>query len=242
MTEDDWEKRYTAAIARNITSIREHSGMTLNQFADACDRMVGIPGSFRANTMQALFAGKRKNIAAAELAVFAKVLGVPIVALLVPVLDGGNMANVLRGEVDTLAAWHEAVGSGTPASSSETSARVVHALDEFASFDRALAEFRNVTFATAFLHSDYAGNVTVQDSPEALLGQAIVALTECRHFLKGFDERGVTVDEADPVIKWCRQLNPKYLTFETLSEYGNLLYRIASGEEAYDAPPPDPAQ
>lgn len=220
MTDADREKRYTYAVARNIAEIREREGLTIEQFARRCDGVAGEPGRFKPNTLQALFAGKRKNITAYELAVFSKALGVPLVALLAPILNGGSFASVAHKDVSSFHAWQRVTGIGLRLGDSITSFEVAHENDQIVAFANSINELRTCIYASGYLHADYHGGVTVMEEHDVLERTAVVALTTCRYLLSGFDRRGFSVDEDDIAIKWCRALDPKELTISVMTELG----------------------
>ncbi|TFD80303.1 hypothetical protein E3T54_03485 [Cryobacterium sp. Sr8] len=81
---DDWEVRFTKQVVRNVARYRDLRGLTTEQLAAGCSEVFGEPGKVKGNTLNGLFAGKRKNIGIAELLVFAQALNVPPIALVLP--------------------------------------------------------------------------------------------------------------------------------------------------------------
>lgn len=87
---DDWETRLTKQVARTVNHYRRASGLTTKLFAEMCnielrDNHAGPSQEVRPTTLNNLFAGKRKTIGLGEIMLFARVLGVPPVALMTPV-------------------------------------------------------------------------------------------------------------------------------------------------------------
>lgn len=85
---DDWEVRFTKQIVRTIAHYRDLRGLTTEQLAVKCSEAYGEPGKVKGNTLNGLFAGKRKSIGVAELLVFARALEVPPIFLFLPMATG----------------------------------------------------------------------------------------------------------------------------------------------------------
>lgn len=113
MTADAWEKAFTHVIVRNLAAVRDDVGLTIDQLAKRCDEVVGEAGRFKPNTLQGLFAGKRKNVTYAELVVFAQALGLPVAALLVPVLTSEPVPMPGGSELTPTEWWAELALSTT---------------------------------------------------------------------------------------------------------------------------------
>lgn len=87
---DDWETRLTKQVARTVNHYRRATGLTTRMFAELCN--IELRGNrdatwqeIKPTTLNNLFAGKRKSIGLGEIMLFARVLGVPPVALMTPV-------------------------------------------------------------------------------------------------------------------------------------------------------------
>ncbi|MDJ0337621.1 helix-turn-helix transcriptional regulator [Cryobacterium sp. PH31-O1] len=88
---DDWEVRFTKGIVRTIAHYRDLRGLTTEQLAAKCSEALGEPGKIKGNTLNGLFAGKRKSIGMAEMLVFARALDVPPIFLMLPMATGDDV-------------------------------------------------------------------------------------------------------------------------------------------------------
>lgn len=231
MTADEWETRYTRVIVRNLSKLRENAGYTIEQFARRCDEVVGEPGRFKPNTLQALFAGKRKNVSISEAEVFAEALRIPLAAILVPIATGESLPTPRGDHRSAFGAWQHLTGEGMT-SSTDAAAEVFHELGGVSSFGRALSDLRSDLFAFRYFDPDYAGAVKVITPRGVLLEQVRGALRLCSASLRQFDRAGFTVDEDDPLVLWARHTNADYLTEEALVDFARRLVKYYDDEDA----------
>jgi transcriptional regulator with XRE-family HTH domain len=94
---DDWEIRFTKQIVRTIARYRDLRGLTTEQLAARCSEAYGEPGKVKGNTLNGLFAGKRKSIGVAEILIFAQALEVTPIFLMLPIA-GGDEVEIQPGE------------------------------------------------------------------------------------------------------------------------------------------------
>ncbi|MFI1740865.1 helix-turn-helix domain-containing protein [Streptomyces sioyaensis] len=94
MTEHDWQGRLTQQVADAVRDYRKLRGLSAQGLADACAALGhAIPRTSIAN----LENGRRSGVEIAELLVFAKALGVPPIALILPIGMAGSV-EVLPGQ------------------------------------------------------------------------------------------------------------------------------------------------
>jgi hypothetical protein len=108
---DDWGTRLTKQIARTVNHYRREMGLTTSALAILCNIAIRDDENsdeIKATTLNNLFAGKRKSISVDEVIMFARVLGVPPVALIVP-LGVENSSEAWPGQYTAIGTAFDAV-------------------------------------------------------------------------------------------------------------------------------------
>lgn len=222
MTSEEWEQAFTAAVVATVSRMRIDAGLTIEQFARECDRVVGDSGRFKPNTMQALFAGKRKSVTTSELVVFAGALDVPLLSLLIP--DGSQRLPAPGGsQLAPLDVWTLAVGTGQ-SSPSEHGAYARHELDVLGELARTVTELRSSLSAYYYLDQQNEGTIKVGTPRVALVEEIRGALRDCKVALSSQPD---LAGHEDPVIEWARHANPSRLTDETLTAIARVFHEAA---------------
>ncbi|WP_144797730.1 hypothetical protein [Microbacterium paludicola] len=207
MPSDAWEIAFTQVIVRNIAAAREDAGLTIEQFARRCDEVVGEPGRFKSNTMQGLFAGKRKNVTYAELIVFATALDLKLESLLLPVLTGELLPLPDGRELTVLEAWTH-VSEVADKEAGERTTRIPKARVRSRLVRRAARQQAELYKTLRAL----GGLVLETSYSEPLITRARFGVTVCQNDLRELDRVGIQVNESDPIIAWCRSVDPDSLS------------------------------
>jgi transcriptional regulator with XRE-family HTH domain len=220
MTADEWESAFTQVIVRNLAAAREDAGLTIEQFAGRCDAVVGEKGRFKPNTLQGLFAGKRKNLSYAELAVFAAALDLRLESLLIPVLTGELVPLPDGRQLTPIEMWayiSEVAAKptyGTPAGEKIPKARVRSRL-----IRRAAQQHKELSQSLSFLSSD----ISHPEYAERSLARARLGVQVCRADLDELDRGHIPVDESDPLTRFLRTVDLEFLTDDELLAIGRRL-------------------
>ena len=86
---DDWSVRLTKQTFRTIAYYKDAMGITTAELARRFSETVGDPDAMKTTTLNNLLAGKRKSISFSEIIAFAYALGLPPIALMVPLRETG---------------------------------------------------------------------------------------------------------------------------------------------------------
>jgi transcriptional regulator with XRE-family HTH domain len=98
MTQPDWQARLTARVSDAVRRFRTERGMSAQDVADAC-AVLGHP--IPRTVISNLENGRRSGVDLSEVLVLAKVLGVPPLALLIPVGLVGSVEILPGREMST---------------------------------------------------------------------------------------------------------------------------------------------
>lgn len=208
MTASTWESDFTAVLVRNIAAVRADVGMTIEAFATRCNEVVGEPDRFKPNTLQGLFAGKRKNLSVAELVVFAEVLGLPIASMLIPAItnekvpmpNGDSLSPIEWWEKIALDTTH-GVAAPMGFDSGRKSFHSTIAVKEAAeNLKRLRASFGLYRARQELLKEGDAPDFTEEYIANAIRRDLVLV----QNSLRMLDRYGIELNLDDPLLPWVR--------------------------------------
>jgi hypothetical protein len=233
LPDDDWEARFTKAIVRNLARLRAYAGMTIDEFATACDEVAGEPGRFKANTLQGLFAGKRKTIALSELVIFAEALRVPLIALLVPVVEPEAIEWTPRRRTVPIGIWDLVTGFiGAGSEEPNEMSEVVQHFFDLIKFQRdARKQAMNGAFTLAY-NSDPNTSFKLVGSVEVVLERFRGSARQYQSWTSELEKIGIAEQSDDEIAAWLKYVDPETVTIEGISAFVRKFEGQDSGGQA----------
>ena len=217
---DDWSVRLTKQTFRTITYYKDAMGITTAELARRFSEAVGDPDAMKTTTLNNLLAGKRKSISFSEIVTFAYALGLPPIALMVPLTEAGAIQALPERDLTGLQFYEAIIGHQTWSRFPENQAadepqKTEHILDLI---EKYRGEDQHFIDELESLGHVLTTPVELEALPEAVIenrkSNLIILAMDARDSRNALRNIGVNVERHR--IGWLEKIEPQEITLDLI--------------------------
>lgn len=210
---DHYERGFAAQVIENVRYFKKRGRLTAQVLAD---RVTAAGWPINVNTINGMLGSKKRaSISVTEWLALARALGVPPMALLVPLFEQKQVEAYPERDLLPIELLHAILGEGEPAIAGPPDENWSwHVLHQVLGHLSLLRSLRN-SLAAADTISMLSLPDSVKESRREEVVQLTSGLAEARRHLEA---AGVRLPELEEPLRWIMHVDPKDITFAAILE------------------------